>query len=56
MKGLEKSLANYFPDRVDELWDWEKNGELNPAEIPSHSASFEIWLKCPFEPAAFFGV
>lgn len=24
-----------------------KNIDLNPAEIPAHSAGFEIWLKCP---------
>jgi hypothetical protein len=47
LKNIEKSLAAQFPDRVDELWDWEKNIDLNPAEIPAHSAGFEIWLKCP---------
>lgn len=47
LRNIEKSLAAQFPDRVDELWDWEKNIDLNPAEIPAHSAGFEIWLKCP---------
>lgn len=47
LKGLERSLANQFPDYIDQLWDWEKNGDLNPARIPAHSAGFEIWLKCP---------
>lgn len=46
-RELEKSLAFQFSDRIDELWDWEKNGELNPAKIPAHSANYEIWLRCP---------
>lgn len=46
-KRLEKSLANQFPDRVDELWDREKNLGLDPTQISSRSASVEIWWKCP---------
>lgn len=46
-KAIEKSLATQFPERVDELWDWEKNGDLNPAEISAHSGNYEIWFKCP---------
>lgn len=46
-KRLEKSLANQFPDRVDELWDREKNVGLDPTKIASRSASVEIWWKCP---------
>lgn len=46
-KLIEKSLATQFPERVDELWDWEKNGDLNPAEISAHSGNYEIWFKCP---------
>lgn len=48
-KQLEKSLANQFPDRVDELWDRERNLGLDPTNISSRSASFEIWWKCPID-------
>lgn len=47
LKDLERSLANQFPDYINQLWDWEKNTDLNPAQISAHSANFEIWLKCP---------
>ncbi|MGD9561211.1 MAG: zinc-ribbon domain-containing protein [Pyrinomonadaceae bacterium] len=46
-RQLEKSLANQFPDRVDELWDREKNVGLDPTQIASRSASVEIWWRCP---------
>ena len=46
-KQLEKSLANQFPERVDELWDREKNAGLDPTKISSRSASVEVWWKCP---------
>lgn len=46
-KRLEKSLANQFPERVDELWDREKNAGLDPTKIASRSAYVEIWWKCP---------
>ncbi len=47
LKAIEKSLAVKFHERVDELWDWEKNGDLNPAAISAHSSSYEVWLLCP---------
>lgn len=47
LKRLEKSLANQFPERVDELWDREKNAGLDPTQIASRSASVEVWWKCP---------
>ena len=46
-RAIEKSLATQFPDRVDELWDWDKNGDLDPAKISAHSGNYEIWFKCP---------
>lgn len=49
LKKLEKSLANQFPERVDELWDYEKNQGLDPTQIASRSASVEIWWKCPVD-------
>lgn len=47
LKQLEKSLANQFPERVDQLWDHEKNVGLDPTKISSRSSSVEIWWKCP---------
>lgn len=47
MRNLEKSLAVRYPDRIDELWDREKNAGLDPAKIPARSTLVEIWLKCP---------
>jgi hypothetical protein len=44
---IEKSLANQFPDRIDELWDLEKNGDLNLAEVMARSTAVEIWWRCP---------
>lgn len=43
-----KSLATLYPERVAELWDYEKNGELKPEEVASASKSF-VWFKCPVD-------
>jgi hypothetical protein len=44
-----KSLAALYPERVAELWDYEKNRELKPENIIAGSISQEIWLKCPLD-------
>ncbi|MBS1809046.1 MAG: DEAD/DEAH box helicase family protein [Acidobacteria bacterium] len=46
-KWKENSLASKFPERVAELWDYEKNGNLRPEDVPASSTYQEIWLKCP---------
>jgi Sigma-70, region 4 len=38
-KLYSKSLGVLYPDRVAELWDYEKNEDLNPNEILAGSAS-----------------
>lgn len=44
---LENSLAYKFPERVAELWDYEKNGKLKPEDILASNTLQQIWLKCP---------
>ncbi len=44
---LENSLAYKFPERVAELWDYEKNGVLKPEEVLASNTLQQIWLKCP---------
>jgi hypothetical protein len=46
IKNLKKSFGVRFPERVAEMWDREKNGDLNPAEIRL-KGDVKIWLKCP---------
>lgn len=46
IKSFEKSLGVRFRERVAELWDLEKNGDLDPTKIRPNS-NVEIWLKCP---------
>jgi Hypothetical methyltransferase/Probable Zinc-ribbon domain/Type III restriction enzyme, res subunit len=44
-----RSLAALYPERVAELWDYEKNSDLKPENIIAGSISQEIWLKCPLD-------
>jgi hypothetical protein len=44
-----RSLAALYPERVTELWDYEKNSDLKPENIIAGSTSQEIWLKCPLD-------
>ncbi|MBL8207585.1 MAG: DEAD/DEAH box helicase family protein [Blastocatellia bacterium] len=46
-KRDENSLAAKFPDRVAELWDYEKNGDLKPEDVFVGSTMQFIWLRCP---------
>ncbi|MBW4462468.1 MAG: DEAD/DEAH box helicase family protein [Nodosilinea sp. WJT8-NPBG4] len=48
-KQFSKSLAAIYPERVAELWDYEKNGDLKPEEILAGSTMHFIWLKCPID-------
>jgi Hypothetical methyltransferase/Probable Zinc-ribbon domain/Type III restriction enzyme, res subunit len=41
-----RSLAALYPERVAELWDYEKNGDLNPEDIPAGTTQMYIWFKC----------
>jgi transcription elongation factor Elf1 len=44
-----KSLAVLHPERVAELWDYEKNGDLSPEDVSAGSTQHYIWLKCPID-------
>ncbi len=44
-----RSLAVLYPERVAQLWDYEKNGELKPEEVVAGSSIQYIWLKCPVD-------
>lgn len=44
-----RSLVTLYPERVAELWDYEKNGEVKPETIIAGSTSQYIWLKCPID-------
>jgi transcription elongation factor Elf1 len=44
-----RSLAVLYPERVAQLWDYEKNGELKPEEVFAGSSTHYIWLKCPYD-------
>lgn len=44
---IENSLVYKFPERVAELWDYEKNGDLKPEEVLASNTLQQIWLKCP---------
>ena len=44
-----KSLAVLYPERVAELWDYEKNGDLKPEEVLAGSTQHSIWFKCSEE-------
>ena len=44
-----RSLAALYPDRVAELWDYEKNGDLKPEDVPAGTTQQYIWFKCPID-------
>ena len=46
-KLLSGNLVAVYPERVAELWDYEKNGNLKPEAVFASSTLQEIWLKCP---------
>lgn len=45
-KLYKKSLAFKYPERIAELWDYEKNSDTKPEDI-SAKGTQKIWLKCP---------
>lgn len=47
-KFLARSLGYLYSERVTELWDYEKNGDLNPESITAKGIQ-EVWLKCPVD-------
>jgi Hypothetical methyltransferase/Probable Zinc-ribbon domain/Type III restriction enzyme, res subunit/Sigma-70, region 4 len=44
-----KSLAVLYPERVAELWDYEKNGNLKPEDVLAGTQMQSIWFKCPVD-------
>lgn len=44
-----RSLAALYPERVAELWDYEKNGDLKPEEVPAGTVLQYVWFKCPID-------
>jgi hypothetical protein len=40
------SLATLHPERVSELWDYSKNGDLKPEEVLARSTQHQIWFQC----------
>lgn len=48
-KLAEGNIETLYPERVTELWDYEKNGDLTPDKVQAGSTLVEIWLKCPID-------
>ena len=46
---LAKSIIAKYTDRVAELWDYERNGDLRPEDVVSGTKLLSIWLKCPID-------
>ena len=44
-----RSLAALYPERVAELWDYEKNGDLKPEEVLAGTVFQYVWFKCPID-------
>lgn len=44
-----RSLAAIYPDRVAELWDYEKNENLKPEEVLAGTTTQSVWFKCPID-------
>ena len=44
-----KSLAALYPERVAELWDYEKNGALKPEDISAGTVLQYVWFRCPVD-------
>jgi Hypothetical methyltransferase/Probable Zinc-ribbon domain/Type III restriction enzyme, res subunit len=45
----ERSLASRYLDQVVNLWDFEKNQDLDPEKTLAYSSAKVIWLKCPID-------
>ncbi len=46
---LAKSIIAVYPERVSELWDFERNGDLRPEDVVAGTTLLSIWLKCPID-------
>ena len=44
-----KSLAALYPERVAELWDYKRNGDLKPEDVSAGTTQQYIWFKCPID-------
>jgi len=44
-----RSLAALYPERVAELWDYKKNGDLKPEDVPAGTVLQYVWFKCPVD-------
>ncbi|MBU6187593.1 MAG: hypothetical protein KGQ16_14680, partial [Cyanobacteria bacterium REEB444] len=44
-----RSLAALYPERIAELWDYEKNGDLKPEDVPAGTVLQYVWFKCPMD-------
>ena len=44
-----KSLAALYPERVAELWDYTRNGDLKPEDVPAGTVLQYVWFKCPVD-------
>ncbi len=47
--AMSRNLATLYPERVSELWDYEKNGDLKPEDVPAGNTQQYVWLKCPID-------
>ncbi|MEI8118929.1 MAG: zinc-ribbon domain-containing protein [Methylophilaceae bacterium] len=48
-KLAENSIGNLYPERVAELWDYEKNEDILPDQVQVSDTLIYIWLKCPID-------
>jgi transcription elongation factor Elf1 len=48
-KFYSRSLATIYPERVAELWDYEKNGDLKPEDVFVKATKQYLWFKCPID-------
>jgi hypothetical protein len=48
-KLAERSIGNLYPERVAELWDYDRNADNTPENVQAGSTLVEIWLKCPID-------
>ncbi len=46
---VAKSIMALYPERVSQLWDYEKNAELSPEEVSAGSTVIFAWFKCPID-------
>ncbi len=46
---LAKSIIALYPERVAQLWDYQKNVELSPEEVGAGSTLIFCWFKCPID-------